>query len=345
MVLNRINPLLLAACSSSAVAFFIGSQCSTKEWLQLVGIKSAYADSVVVAPHVPSIPSGPTTASAGLKMPPSLTVNEDELDAVWLKPSRASEIMRFGYPGFDNLRTYEDFVVSYDRRNRTAHWVMEHLSPERMAYNAEVDRSKSVFKEDETIHPYFRSKNEDYRRSGYDRGHLAAAANHRTTQLAMDQTFLLTNMSPQVGKGFNRDKWNDLERHVREVARKGSINTYVCTGPLYLPKMEADGALYIKYKVIGSSRVAVPTHFFKAVLFERTKDNFELEVYLMPNDSIPDEKPISDFLVNLDTVEIAAGLLIFDRLSKPLLKKVNGKSIAGAEEGLFGRIVGRITNN
>ncbi|KAL3123312.1 hypothetical protein niasHT_005402 [Heterodera trifolii] len=340
MVFSRINPILLAAGTSSAFAFFIGSQCSTKEWLNLVGIKSAHADSsVVVAPPIPSTAAGP-------KMPYPLSVNEDDAlgTDVWLKPSRASEIMRFGYPGFDNIRAYEDFVVSYDQRNRTAHWVMEHLSPARMAYNEEVNRGNSMFKEDESIHPYFRSKNEDYKRSGYDRGHLAAAANHRTTQLAMDQTFLLTNMSPQVGKGFNRDKWNDLEKHVRQVARKSSINTYVCTGPLYLPKMEADGALYVKYKVIGNNRVAVPTHFFKVVLIERTVDNFELEVYLMPNAPIPDEKPIADFLVSLDTVEIAAGLLIFNHLPNALLKKVNGKSIGGGE-GLFGRIVAKISSN
>lgn len=61
------------------------------------------------------------------------------------------------------IRKFKDFVISYDRRNRTAHWVMEHLSPERMVYNSEVDRSKSMFIEDETIHPYFRSRNEDYK--------------------------------------------------------------------------------------------------------------------------------------------------------------------------------------
>lgn len=84
--------------------------------------------------------------------------------------------------------------------------------------------------------------------TGYDRGHLAAAGNHRRSQLAMDQTFYLTNMSPQIGRGFNRDKWNDLEKHVRRTARK-SLNTYVVTGPLYLAKVEADGNSYIKYKV------------------------------------------------------------------------------------------------
>lgn len=77
---------------------------------------------------------------------------------------------------------------------------------------------------------------------------MAPAGNHRRTQTAIDQTFYLTNMSPQVGKGFNRDKWNDVEKHVRKLARKNP-NVYIVTGPLYLPKLEADGNKYVKYKV------------------------------------------------------------------------------------------------
>uniref|UniRef100_A0A7E4URI0 Endonuclease n=1 Tax=Panagrellus redivivus TaxID=6233 RepID=A0A7E4URI0_PANRE len=244
----------------------------------------------------------------------------------WTSPSRAGQIMRFGWPGFDNLRTYEDFVLSYDRRTKTAHWVIEHLTPDRMTYDPSVDRSKCAFRPDESIHEYFRSTNEDYFRSGYDRGHLAPAGNHRKTQNAIDQTFYLTNMSPQVGKGFNRDKWNDLEKHVRKLARK-NINVYICTGPLYIPKKEADNNLYVKYKVIGPRQVAVPTHFFKVALVEYEKDKYSLDSYLLPNAVIPDETPISQFLVPLDEIERAAGFLIFDKVPKSQIKIINGKKL------------------
>lgn len=80
----------------------------------------------------------------------------------WNQPSRAAEIMKFGWPGFDNLRTYEDFVLSYDRKTRTAHWVIEHLTPDRLIYDPSVDRNKCQFKPDESIHEYFRSQNSDY---------------------------------------------------------------------------------------------------------------------------------------------------------------------------------------
>lgn len=80
-----------------------------------------------------------------------------------------------------------------------------------------------------------RSENTDYKGSGYDRGHLAAAGNHKVEQKHVEQTFFLSNMAPQVGVGFNRDSWNKLEKHVRKLTNVYK-DVYVCTGPLYLPK-------------------------------------------------------------------------------------------------------------
>lgn len=50
------------------------------------------------------------------------------------------------------------------------------------------------------MHVFHRATNADYRGSGFDRGHLAAAANHKWTQKAMDDTFYLSNVAPQVNK-------------------------------------------------------------------------------------------------------------------------------------------------
>lgn len=153
-----------------------------------------------------------------------------------LGQNRSREIMRHGYPSLDNIRMFDNYVLSYDRRNRVPNWVFEHLTYARLKPSSEdVDRGKSDFKEDPFVHPYFRATNADYKGSGYDRGHMAAAANHRSSQKLMDQTFFLSNIAPQVGVGFNRDKWNDLEKEVRLLA-KNHDNIWVCTGPLYLPK-------------------------------------------------------------------------------------------------------------
>lgn len=70
--------------------------------------------------------------------------------------SRVGQIMRHGFPGLDNVRSFDDYVLSYDRRNRVAHWVFEHLHKDNVKPSEEVDRSKCEFTPDQSIHPYFR---------------------------------------------------------------------------------------------------------------------------------------------------------------------------------------------
>ncbi|XP_063833638.1 endonuclease G, mitochondrial [Ostrinia nubilalis] len=239
---------------------------------------------------------------------------------------RVSQIMKYGFPSLDNVRSYDDFVLSYDRRNRVPNWVFEHLTKAHVARNDQVDRSKCDFTPDESIHPFFRSQNSDYKGSGFDRGHMAAAGNHRIAQRHVEQTFYLTNMAPQVGEGFNRHAWNKLEKHVRKLT-KVYDNVYCCTGPLYLPRREADGKSYVRYQVIGANTVAVPTHFYKVVVCEAPSGALDMEAYVMPNQRIPDETPVSAFMVPPETIERAAGLLFFDKIHRSKLHTINGKKV------------------
>ncbi|XP_062129561.1 endonuclease G, mitochondrial [Drosophila sulfurigaster albostrigata] len=268
--------------------------------------------------RLPGLPVFATVSAAAL-----IPAGEQNLTAT---PSRISQIMKYGFPGLDHVRSQSDYVLSYDRRNRVPHWVFEHLTAESVARNDAVDRSKSDFKPDESIHPFFRAQNTDYRRSGYDRGHMAAAGNHRLHQKHCDDTFLLSNMAPQVGQGFNRDAWNTLETYVRKLTKSYS-NVYVCTGPLYLPHKEDDGKMYVKYEVIGSNTVAVPTHFYKVIVSEAADQKLHMEAYVMPNKVISNDTPLQVFQVPPETVERAAGLLFFDQLNRKQLATINGKKI------------------
>ena len=127
----------------------------------------------------------------------------------------------------------------------------------------------------------------------------------------------------KVGAGFNRDKWNDLEKMVRSMVKKFD-NIWVCTGPLYLPRLEADGKLYVKYEVIGQSNVSVPTHFFKVLLCEKAGE-FHLYSYVMPNAPCNNETPLSSYMVPIDSIERAAGFILFDRVAKSQIKTFNSK--------------------
>jgi len=277
---------------------------------------------------IPGLPLGPKVSAATAVVPASrgTTALEVPPEPLGQEVTRVSQIMRFGFPGLDHVRSHSDFVLSYDRRNKVPHWVFEHLTKESVEKAENVERSKCEFKEDNSIHEYFRSKNTDYKHSGYDRGHMAPAGNHRRNQEMCDETFYLSNMAPQVGKGFNRDKWEHLERYVRKLT-KVYRNVYVCTGPLYLPRREDDGKMYVKYEVIGSNHVSVPTHFFKVLVGETVDQQLHLEAYVLPNQVIPDETPLDNFRVPVDSVERAAGLMFFDRLSHGKLTTMNGKKV------------------
>ena len=113
--------------------------------------------------------------------------------------------LQFGLPGpISDVAVRAGYASGYDRRMRNPAWVAEHLTPEKLA-RKDGNRGKSVFYEDETVPQKYRARLQDYLRSGYDRGHQVPAADCKFSQHAMDETFALTNICPQVGDGFNRD--------------------------------------------------------------------------------------------------------------------------------------------
>ena len=151
--------------------------------------------------------------------------------------SVAHPAMSAGWPaGFEDLlRVRSGYVASYDARTRNPRWVLERITAQ--SCDGVGTRKKSRFVEDDEVDGAHAAKLSDFRGSGYDRGHLAAAAGHKNTQRAMDDTFSLINVCPQVGDGFNRDYWARLEQFTRDLATKlkPGGDVLVATGPLFLP--------------------------------------------------------------------------------------------------------------
>lgn len=227
-------------------------------------------------------------------------------------PVDPAGVLQYGFPGpiVDELASLP-LHGAYDRRTRNPAWVAEHVTPQSLAMK-NADRKHSTFVEDTTIPPLFRAKLADYFRSGYDRGHQVPAADAKWSQEAMDDTFSLSNMCPQVGEGFNRDYWAHFEDFCRNLAsRYPSVR--IVTGPLYLPHRDPDGKWRVNYEVIGNPpNVAVPTHFYKVIYAEDGSNSpyskVALGAFVLPNARIPNEKSLSDFEVPLEAIERASGL-------------------------------------
>eukprot|EP00051_Salpingoeca_urceolata_P008296 m.104886 g.104886 ORF g.104886 m.104886 type:complete len:301 (-) comp15677_c0_seq3:105-1007(-) len=243
-----------------------------------------------------------------------------------------ASIMKFGYPSRENVKHRNGYVLSYNTVHKTANWTCEHLTKAKVGARS-ASRESSVFTEDPSVHPFFRSNDADYRRSGFDRGHLVPAGDQRDSSANMSDTFYYSNMSPQVGKGFNRDGWAQLECYVRDLVNVYR-DVYVMTGPLFLPRRTPDGKKFISYQVIGANNVSVPTHFYKVVAGEKADGSVEIQAFVMPNTELPKKVRVSSFLVPLETVEKQSGLLFFELIPNKYakVKRDNNNRLASYEK-------------
>lgn len=261
-----------------------------------------------------------TTTTNTTTVPAIVTPNQGPALPKSASPVDPSAFFKYGFPGpVHDLHYHDEFVSSYDRRMRNPGWVVEHITAQSLLQPSNgpgtppVDRKKSVFMEDQTIPAMFRGKLSDYFRSGYDRGHQAPAADAKFSQSAMNETFFLSNMAPQVGEGFNRDYWAHFEDFCRRLTQQYT-NVRIVTGPLYLPKRDpVDGKFRVTYEVIGNPpSVAVPTHFFKLIVAEQpVKDQRSTQVavgaFVLPNDRIANSTPLKSFAVPVDALERSSG--------------------------------------
>ena len=185
------------------------------------------------------------------------------------------------------------------------------------------NRKRHHFYEEASLPEPYRSRNSYYHRTGYDRGHLAPAADfyHNSKQLA--DTFNLCNVSPQV-HSMNRKLWATLEQWTRKVAEAASKDnhqaaTYVVTGPLWLPQRQvADKIFQFAYPAIGKppSLISVPTHFFKVVVVVHENRITQFACFVIPNDDIDGDKTLQDYVVQWTDLETVSGLHFFPSLTQ-----------------------------
>lgn len=143
------------------------------------------------------------------------------------------------------------------------------------------------------------ANNSDYAKSGYDKGHLAPAADMSWSEVTMAQSFYFSNMSPQ-DPGFNRGIWKKLEELVRTWAIQND-SIYIAVGPVL-----THGLLSI-----GENKVSIPKYYYKVIL-DYTNPKIKAIGFIFPNAS--SSLPLQNFAVTIDSVEKFTGLNFFSRL-------------------------------
>ncbi|MEQ8705835.1 MAG: DNA/RNA non-specific endonuclease [Phaeodactylibacter sp.] len=186
------------------------------------------------------------------------------------------------------------YALSYNETHEQAEWVAYKLS--RSTLQSPFVNRTDDFRPDPDV-PSGSADPNDYRHSGYDRGHLLPAADRAYSTSAMSETFLMSNISPQA-RQFNGGIWRELEELTREWA-KDAGELYVVTGPLL--NMEPKG-------VIGNNEVTIPGGYFK-VLLDLEEPQLKAIGFVLPN-TISYE-PLYKFVASVDEVEAMTGFDFF----------------------------------
>lgn len=170
----------------------------------------------------------------------------------------------------DYLIEYQGYVSSYDALTKTPEWVAYELTKDE-TYGDAVRDGKFFSPDDRVLLP--QADDDDYRGSGWTRGHLAPAADFRWSDDAMWETFYFTNCCPQ-DEELNNGMWNTLEKKCRTWARRfGKV--YIVTGPII-----GDN----RYGTIGDSHVVIPDAFFKAIMVQ-SGNHWQSIAFVMQNRS------------------------------------------------------------
>jgi endonuclease G len=189
------------------------------------------------------------------------------------------------------------YTLSYSEEHEQAEWVAYVLTRERLS----VPWVQRV--DDFMPDPKVRTQSatpDDYRGSGYDRGHLVPVADRSFSEEAMQETFYMSNISPQ-SRNFNQGIWRELEELTRNWAKKFK-KLYVVTGPVLTQRPKGR---------VGDNGVSIPQSYYK-VLLDLSEPEIKAIAFLLPNQVNYD--PLYEFAVSIDEVEELTGIDFFSEL-------------------------------
>jgi endonuclease G len=201
------------------------------------------------------------------------------------------------------------YTLAYDAKTRTPQWVAWELTKKET--QGTVERSND-FQPDPDVKGA-KVVTKDYSHSGYDRGHMAPAADMKWSKKAMMESFYMSNICPQ-DHNLNTSDWSELENKSRQWARRyGKV--YIVCGPIYNGK---------RNEYIGDHRVKVPDAFFKVVLINEKKKQCAMGFYF---ENEAGERKLQEYLVPVDHIEQLTGMDFFSALPDNLEDRLEAETL------------------
>ena len=207
----------------------------------------------------------------------------------------------------DRVITHKGYTVSYNYDWKIPNWVAYELTDAEV--NGEVPRYDR-FKPDPMVPQGATATTNDYKHSGYDRGHMAPAADMKWDEQVMKESFYLSNICPQ-NPNLNGGVWKDLEEQVRDLASQKEKIFVVC-GPIVNDISNT----------IGENKVVVPQAFYKVLLQE---ENGKIYTIGFVYENVSGRKPMSTYAMTVDEVEKLTNIDFFPSLPNKIENKVESE--------------------
>jgi len=221
--------------------------------------------------------------------------SKNEFDSSFFPSSTTGAIVKHTY-----------YILSYSEKHEQAEWVAYVLKKSQIVKN---DFKRPYFVEDRKVKTHSADWR-NYKKSGYDKGHLCPAGDRKFDYNAFHETFLTSNISPQNHE-FNRGIWNRLEQKTRYWAKKYD-GVFIITG----------GVLEKGLKTIGDEQVSVPKYFYK-IIIDSSKGAYKAIAFLIPNKA--SSTSFYDYVVSIDEIEKVTGIDFFPMLEDTLENKLESQ--------------------
>ena len=203
-----------------------------------------------------------------------------------------------------------NFCIEWDIAKKSQRWTA--FRWDRTNSGGYIKREDN-FIEDFDIPEMYRTTSAHYSGSGYTRGHICASADRWNSLEANRQTFLYSNMQPQLWN-FNGGIWANLEK-----VRSWNIDAFRDT--LYVVKGGTidHASDILEYVRKGTDwQLLVPKYFFMALLCKnksQTNDGYKaIGFYLEHRDNYTDENNLKPYIVSIDRLEELTGIDFFCNL-------------------------------
>lgn len=213
-------------------------------------------------------------------------------------------------PQQEQIIRHTGYIVSYNKELKLPNWVSYELTREETKGK---EKRNNRFIADPLVKGII-ATNADYARSGYDKGHMAPAADMKWSPQAMKESFYFSNMCPQHPQ-LNRRGWKNLEEKIRDWAIADSAIIIIC-GPIITKQP----------KTIGKNKVAVPQQYFKVILSPFVRPMRAIGFLFNNRQAL---EPLSTYAVTVDSIERLTNMDFFASLPDEIENKIE------AEENYF----------